>query len=133
MQIAIIIALALHVLAAVFWMGSTANLARGGGPSEILFPRQMGAVVMTVLTGGFLWSQLHTGGFGTWEKCLAVGVACAILAFLIQAVMVGGAVVQLKRDGVDVSKLRARMSLAHRIAAPLLMVTLVAMVIGRYL
>lgn len=47
MQILIILALSLHVLAAIFWMATTGMLARAGGlGAETLFPRQMIAVVL---------------------------------------------------------------------------------------
>lgn len=132
MQIVIIIVVALHALSAVFWMATTANLARGGGQGvEILFPRQMGAATIAVLTGGFLWSQLHTGGFGTYEKVLAGGALCALAALIVQIVLVGTRLRRLKTE--DAAKARGGMAVAHRIASGLQMVTLVCMVVARYI
>ena len=131
MSILIIVVLALHALSAVFWMATTANLGRNGAQgAEMLFPRQMGAAVVAVLTGGYLWSQLHTGGFGTYEKILAGGVVCALAALLLQIILVGLRLRQLKTDAA--AKARADMTVAHRIASGLQMITLVAMVVARY-
>ncbi|MBW8881080.1 MAG: hypothetical protein JF615_06555 [Asticcacaulis sp.] len=131
MQIVLALAVSLHALAAVFWMGSTANLARTGGQyAEILFPRQMVGLAVAVLTGGYLWSQLHTGGFGTYEIVLLAGIACALLAAVLQVAMVGTALKALKA-GDEAARKRA--GVAHRIAAGLLSLTLVAMVAARYI
>ena len=132
MQILIILALSLHVIAAIFWMATTGMLARSGGMgAEALFPRQMIAVVLVVLTGGYLWSQLHTGGFGTYEQVLAAGVVCAILAAGIQAMGVGVSIRALK--GEHGAAARKRIAGIHRIAAPLLGICLLCMVLARYI
>lgn len=132
MQILIILALSLHVLAAIFWMATTGMLARSGGMgAEALFPRQMIAVSLAVLTGGYVWSQLHTGGFGTYEKVLAAGVACALLAAGIQAIGVGVSLKTLK--GEHGMAARKRIAAVHRIAAPLLAICLLCMVLARYI
>ena len=132
MQIWIILALSVHVLAAVFWMATTGALARSGGlGADKLFPRQMGAIVVVVLTGGYVWSQLHTGGFGTYEKVLAAGVACAALAACIQAIGVGVSLKTLK--GEQGAAARKRIAVVHRIAAPLLAICLLCMVLARYI
>ena len=53
MQIALVIALSLHVLSSVFWAGSSFTLARTGGlGGEKLFRPQMGAALVAILTGG---------------------------------------------------------------------------------
>ena len=130
MQIALILAVSLHALAAIFWMGSTANLARMGGQgAEIVFPRQMGGVAIAVLTGGFLWSQLHAGGFSTYEMVLGAGIVCALIAALLQIILVGGALKQLKSGDAGARK---RAGIAHRIAAGLLSLTVISMVAARY-
>ncbi len=132
MQILIILALSLHVLAAIFWMATTGTLARAGGQgAEMLFPRQMVAVVLVVLTGGYVWSQLHTGGFGTYEKVLAAGVACAVLAAVIQAIGVGVSLKALK--GEHGAAARKRIAMVHRLAAPLLGICLLCMVLARFI
>src|SRR5258708_28817122 len=81
MQIALIIALSLHVLSSVFWAGSSFTLARTGGVGgELLFRPQMGAAVIAVLTGGYLGHLVHEGTFGTAEQILAVGAVAALVA-----------------------------------------------------
>ncbi len=133
MPILVIIALSLHVLPAVFWVGSTFMLARGGGlGAEPLFRPQMGAATLTVLTGGFLWRQLHSGGFGGPEKVLALGALCAVVAAGVQGALVGSTAGALRHGSIQPGPAAGRMALAHRIAAPLLAVTLVCMVIARY-
>jgi hypothetical protein len=113
-------------------MATTGMLARGGGQgAEMLFPRQMIAVSLAVLTGGYVWSQLHTGGFGAYEKVLAAGVACALLAAGIQAIGVGVSLKALK--GEHGMAARKRIAAAHRIAAPLLAICLLCMVLARYI
>lgn len=130
MQIPLILAVSLHAVSAVFWMGSTMNLARMGGQgAEMMFPRQMGGMAIAVLTGGFLWSQLHAGGFGTYEMVLGAGVACALVAALLQIIVIGGGLKQLKAGDAGARK---RAAVAHRIAGGLLALALVAMVAARY-
>ena len=132
MQIWIILALSVHVLAAIFWMASTGGLARAGGQGvEVLFPRQMIAVIVVVLTGGYLWSQLHTGGFGTYEKVLAAGAAFAVIAALIQAIGFGVSIRALK--GENAAAARKRIVLIQKIASPLLALCLLCMVLARYI
>src|SRR6195256_1765254 len=81
MQIALIIALSLHILSTVFWAGTTFTLARiGGVGGEQLFRPQMGAAVIAVLSGGYLGHLVHAGSFGTAEQILAVGALCALVA-----------------------------------------------------
>ncbi len=132
-QILIIVAIGLHALAAMFWAGSSMNLARSGGMgAEMLFPRQMMAALVATLTGGYLWSALHTGGFGPYEMVLAFGVLCAFVAAGIQGAVVGGSIRKLKAGG-DEAGLRKRMAGAYRISGGLLALCLVAMVIARFI
>ncbi len=133
MQILIIVAIAVHSLAAVFWMGSSMNLAATGAMhAQLLFPKQMMAALFAVLTGGFLWSQLHTGGFGPYEMVLAAGAALAVIAAGIQGVVVGGSLRRLRAGG-DAEALRRRMAAAYRVGGGLLALALVCMVVARFL
>jgi hypothetical protein len=130
---ALMIALPLHILAAVFWAGSTFALARtAGSGSERLFGPQMGAAAVAVLTGAYLWRLLHEGSFGAMEQFLAAGAACALVAVAVQAVMAGGALRKLRKRGNDEPILRSRVAVAHRIAAVLLAVATVSMAAARY-
>ena len=112
----VIILIALHALSGVFWAGSTFALARSGGAgSDALFRPQMGAAVVAVLTGAGMWHLLHASNFGTGEKVLAAGAIAAIAA-----------------AGVQGALRRKQPAAAQRIAAGLLAITVVCMVVSRY-
>ncbi|WP_242109470.1 hypothetical protein [Luteimonas aquatica] len=116
MHTLIILLLCLHVLAGVFWAGSTFTLARSGGSgaSALLWP-QMGAAAMALLTGLALWGIVHAGRFAPSEQALALGMLAALAA---AAVQIG---------------LRAKPALSQRVAAGLLALTVVCMAASRYL
>lgn len=127
------IAISLHVLAAVFWAGSTFALTRtAGGGSERLFGPQMVAAAVAILSGGYLWRTLHQGAFETMEQILGVGIAGALVALVVQGVVVGGALRNLRLQAGNGDAQRARILLAHRIAAALLAVTAISMAAARY-
>lgn len=133
MQLALIISLSLHILASVFWAGTSFTLARtGGAGGEQLFRPQMGAAVVAMLAGAYLWTQFHAGGSGTTERILGAGVVCALLAAAVQGVIGGSAVAALRRGRTDDIGARSRIALAQRIASGLLGVTLVCMATARY-
>ena len=129
----LMIAISLHVLAAVFWAGSTFAVASmAGSGSERLFVPQMVAAVVTILFGGYLWHTLHQGVFETMEKVLGVGVASALIALVVQVVVVGGALGNLRRHVGDADAQRSRIVVAHRLAAVLLAVATLAMSAARF-
>jgi hypothetical protein len=133
MQIVLIVALVLHVLAAVFWAGSTFTLARlGGERAEKLFGPQMGAATLAIITGMYLWSVLHSGEFGVAEQILSVGVISALIAAGVQGALIGGARRRIAA-GTDPSALQGRMAVAEQIAAVLLAITLIAMTVVRFI
>jgi hypothetical protein len=132
MQIALIIALSLHILSSVFWAGTSFTLARTGGVGgEALFRPQMGAAVITVLTGGYLGHLVHAGGFGTAEQILGFGALAALVAAGVQGA-IGGRAIRSLRNGMDEAGARSRIATAQRIAAALLAVTAVCMGAARY-
>jgi hypothetical protein len=133
MQLALVIAISVHILAATFWAGSTFALARmAGNGSEQLFVPQLFAAVFTIGAGAYLWHTLHEGSFGTTEQLLAAGSVAATLALAIQAAGIGGALRQLRRPGSDNTSARSRVAVAQRAAAFLLAIAAVAMAAGRY-
>ena len=93
MQTVLILTLALHVLAGVFWAGSTFTLAhqQNGAHAERLFALQRGAAVIVIVTGALLWYFLHGAAFGSPEVVLAVGIGAAIAAAGVQDASVGSA------------------------------------------
>jgi hypothetical protein len=114
MQLLLIVTIALHALAGVFWAGSTFVLARTQATLAAPLRRpQLGAATIAVLTGAALWHLAHAGGFGMAERVLALGSVLALLAALVQAV-------------------KGRSAAGQRAAAGLLMVTVLSMVVARY-
>ena len=133
MQIALIIALSLHVLSSVFWAGSSFTLARTGGVGAAqLFGPQMGAALVAILTGAYLGHSVHEGAFGTAEKILAAGALAALIAAGVQATIGGRAIRSLRAGTADEAAARARIATAQRIAAALLAVAAVCMGAARY-
>jgi uncharacterized membrane protein len=132
MQIALIIALSLHILSSVFWAGTSFTLARTGGVGgELLFRPQMGAATIAVLSGGYLGHLAHAGSFGTAEQILAVGALAALVAAGVQGA-IGGRAIRSLRSETDEAGARSRIATAQRIAAALLAVTAVCMGAARY-
>ena len=116
MQLIIILLFAVHALPGVFWAGSTFVMARAEGESATrLFRSQMGAATLTILAGMGLWATLHRGAHGPTETTLALGATCAILA-----------------AGVQGALRKSSPALSQRLAAGLLAITVVCMVIARY-
>ena len=133
MQIALIIALSLHILSSVFWAGTSFTLARTSGVGgELLFRPQMGAATIAVLSGGYLGHLAHAGSFGTAEQILAVGALAALVAAGVQGAIGGRAIRSLRAGKADEAGARSRIATAQRVAAALLAVTAVCMGAARY-
>jgi hypothetical protein len=131
MQTVFILTLALHVVAGVFWAGSTFALARlAGAHAEQFFAPQMGAATVVVVTGVVLWHFLHSAAFGTPEHVLALGALTALLAAGVQGALIGAARRGLADPGREASS-RIRMALGQRLAAGLLLITVVCMAVAR--
>src|SRR5207237_754622 len=78
--------ISLHVLAAMFWAGTSFTLARTGGLGGAqLFRPQMGAATVAILAGGCIWQVSHAGAFDTAERVLALGAVCAIIAASVRS------------------------------------------------
>src|SRR5260370_9986007 len=109
MQIALIIALSLHILSAVFWAGTSFTLARtGGAGGEQLFRPQMGAAVIAVLSGFYLAHLVHSATFGTTEQVLAVGALPALIAAGGPGAVRGPASRSLRNGKADEARARSR-------------------------
>jgi len=116
MQTLLIVLIGLHILAGVFWAGSTFAVVRSGGAgAEALFRPQMGAAAITVLAGIGLWGILPRAGMGPMEHMLALGALCAIAAAAVQG-----------------ATRRKNLLKGQRIAAGLLAVTVICMAIARF-
>ena len=63
MQITLLLTLTLHLLAGVFWAGSTFTLARiAAASADRLFWPQIVAAAGAIVTGGYLWHLLQREG-----------------------------------------------------------------------
>jgi hypothetical protein len=132
MQIYLIIAAALHVLAAVFWAGSTFVLARSAAVgAERLWRPQLGAAAVTTLSGGYLWSALHRGQFDDSERVLAVGIVAALVAAALQATVGRTAARAPERNPADPT-LRRRTAIIQIVASAPLALTIICMAVSRY-
>ncbi|AZN99239.1 hypothetical protein EJ066_20065 [Mesorhizobium sp. M9A.F.Ca.ET.002.03.1.2] len=133
MQYVYIIVLGLHVLAGVFWAGTTIAVARDPEIRiERFFRPQMGAAGMVFVTGILLWYFFHEGVFGSMEKVLALGIVTALIAAGVQGALVGSASRQLAgANAVMQTQLRAKMTRGERIAGGLLVVTVLCMAVAR--
>ncbi|MET2827412.1 hypothetical protein [Mesorhizobium shangrilense] len=133
MQFVYIVVLGLHVMAGVFWAGTTITLARDPEiRAERFFRPQMGSAGMVFLTGALLWYFFHGAYFGSMEMVLALGIIAAFAAAGVLGALVGSASRQLSgADGVTETQLRAKMAMGERIAAGLLVVTVLCMAVAR--
>ncbi|WP_246805435.1 hypothetical protein [Mesorhizobium mediterraneum] len=133
MQYVYIIVLGLHVMAGVFWAGTTIAVARDPEIRiERFFRPQMGAAGMVFLTGILLWYFFHSGFFGSIEMVLALGISTALIAAGVQGALVGSASRQLaSSDAATETQLRAKMTRGERIAGGLLVITVFCMATAR--
>ncbi|MER8406531.1 hypothetical protein [Mesorhizobium sp. M0185] len=133
MQYVYIIVLGLHVMAGVFWAGTTIAVAREPEiRAERFFRPQMGAAGVVFLTGLLLWYFFHNDSFGSMEKVLALGILTALIAAGVQGALVGSASRQLAgADAVKQTQLRAKMTKGERIAGGLLVITVFCMATAR--
>ena len=131
MQFALAIAASLHVLSAVFWAGSNFAAARPSIPGERLFFPQMGAALVAILSGGYLWSTLHAGSEGPMERALEIGAISAIFALLVQLVLAGPVVLRL-RGAEAPQPPSSRVKLSNRLASLLLALAAICMAAARY-
>jgi hypothetical protein len=133
MQYVYIITLGLHVMAGVFWAGTTYTLARDPEIRvERFFGPQMGAAAVAMLSGALLWYFFHGAYFGSMEQVLALGIVAALSAAGVLGIMVAPARRKLAGvNGQDEAALRDRMAKGERIAARLLVLTVICMAIAR--
>src|SRR6185369_11751880 len=111
MQYVYIVVIGLHVLAGVFWAGTTITLARDPDiRAERFIQPQLGAAGMVFLTGALLWYFFHGAYFGSMERVLALGIVTAFAAAGVLSALVRPATRQLAgADAATESHLRAKM------------------------
>ncbi|MBZ9990728.1 hypothetical protein LB572_26845 [Mesorhizobium sp. BH1-1-5] len=129
MQYVYIVTIGLHVMAGVFWAGTTIAVARDPEIKAERFIRpQLGASGVVFLTGLLLWYFFHEGAFGPMEKVLALGILTALIAAGVQGALVASASRQLAgADQATQTGLRAKMTRGERIAGGLLIITVFCM------
>ncbi|MDB5580095.1 MAG: hypothetical protein JWR80_5271 [Bradyrhizobium sp.] len=133
MQLTLLIVTSLHVLSAVFWAGTAFAVARlGGTGGERLFGPQMGAAVIVVLTGGYLWKTLHEGALGPMERFLGIGVGASLLALILQAAIIAPKLRKLSGDAKGVASARSAIVIGNRLAAVCLALAAITMAGARY-
>ena len=133
MQYVYIVVIGLHVMAGVFWAGTTIAVARDPEIKAERFIRpQLGASAMVFLTGALLWYFFHEGAFGSMETVLALGILTALIAAGVQGALVASACRQLAgADQATQTQLRAKMTRGERIAGGLLVLTVLCMATAR--
>ncbi|MEZ5778209.1 MAG: hypothetical protein R3E44_07600 [Paracoccaceae bacterium] len=125
--------LTVHVLAGVFWAGSTSAMANLGSAEAIrLFPFQMGSAALTILAGLVLWYFQLGAQFHTHEQILLAGIAAAIIAAAIQGNIIGRARRARATTANAQTAIVDRVTTANRVAAGLLIVTVACMMIARF-
>lgn len=132
MQHLIMLATSLHVLATVFWAGSTMATAATGSIGRSLFLRQLAAALVALLTGVYLWHTLHASESGPGERFLAIGATCALLALALQGLLAGPAIWKLGERASSEGAGQPRILMGYRAAAVLLAVAAIAMGAFRY-
>jgi len=131
MHSVLIVATALHVLAGVFWAGSTFVAAYGAVPRvERIVYWQMAAALLVIVAGGTLFGIMRPGGVP--GLVLQVGTLCALLAAGVQGAALP-AIRQLGRASeTEANEGRVWVLASQRISAVFLAVTVVCMAIWRY-
>ena len=130
----LMVILTVHVLAGVFWAGSTSAMANLGSPEAVkLFPFQMGSAGLTVIAGLLLWYFQLGAQFYTHEQIMLAGIAAAIVAGAIQGNIIGRARRSLEGASPEArTAIIGRVTKANRIAAGLLVITVACMMIARF-
>jgi hypothetical protein len=124
MDIAYSIAIILHVLPGVFWAGTTFVLARNGARgAEMLFFPQIGSGIVTILVGAYLMFTMFGGGGA--PLTLSLGAGAAVIAFIVQAAIVGPVRGRIASDPAA----RSRAAAGERISAVLLALAVIGMVV----
>jgi hypothetical protein len=125
----IVTAFCVHVLAGVFWAGSTITLAMVGHGNRTIHAAQLIAGALVLGAGTYLWHTLHAGNFGDAERILAVGAISAVIALVIQCAFMGPELFGIRdRPVLGVASLPIQ-----RIAAVLLCIAAVAMAASKYI
>jgi hypothetical protein len=134
MAILQMVLIVLHVVPAVFWAGSTFALAREPMMGDLALGRaQAGAAGVVILMGIVLMVIHYDIAPGAQEWDLGIGALCAIVAVGVQQGMAWPARRKLAQGTGDAAANRQRAMMGQRLTSALLAVTVIAMVIWRYM
>jgi hypothetical protein len=134
MQATLVIIIAAHVSASVFWSGTTFALAKIDALGvDRVFPLQIASAIVSLASGAYLMQTLRYETAGRSQQVLACAALCALIALAIQAALVGGSRKYLRLDSDAALAARSRVELGYRLSAGLLALTLVGMATARYL
>ncbi len=124
----------LHVVPGVFWAGSTFALARDPMMGDrSLGMAQAGAAGLVIVVGIILMAIRYDVAPGAEEWDLGIGALCALAAVGVQHGVAWPARRRLAQGSTNEAADRRRAMIGQRIAALLLVITVVAMVIWRYM
>jgi uncharacterized membrane protein len=149
----LLLARVLHILAGIAWMGMTLATARvlvpvlvgqtGTTPwfaavSQRIGPIAMGAAIVNVITGIYLFAVLHRHDTSPGGLVLAAGALAGLLAVPF-GIMIGRTVraqqAHLTGESGDVAAIaasRARLQMFARVSMALLVLSVIAMATFRY-
>jgi uncharacterized membrane protein len=157
----IIVARLMHIVSSTIWAGFViiagfvlVSAPRNEKPEETRRIRQSAisraarvvapAAVVSLLSGLFLFSALHSGGRSPTEMVLGIGALSAVLSFLVGALGSARPERPLEkldalgeaRSSADMAKIRAlngRVIASARVTAALLLISAAAMAVARFL
>ena len=130
----LMILIVLHVVPAVFWAGSTFVMAGEPMMGDLsLRGAQAGTAGLAILMGIILMAIHYDIAPGAQEWDLGIGALCAVAAAGVQHGVAWPARRRLAQGSGDEAANRQRAAMGQRIAALLLVVTVIAMVIWRFM
>ena len=134
MNILMMVLIVLHVVPGVYWAGTTFALARDPMIGDAILGRAQAGAAGVVIVMGIILMAIHydlPAGAAAWD--LGIGALCALIAAGVQHGIAWPARRRLAAGTGDAAANRQRAALGQRIAALLLVVTVVTMVIWRFM
>lgn len=78
-------AIAVHVGMGATWALATLVIAATGWARPLWLKLMLGAALLNMAAGVYLWHALHSGPWGATERLLVLGTFCAFVALGMQA------------------------------------------------
>jgi hypothetical protein len=128
------ILIVLHAVPGVFWAGTTFALARNPMMGDLdLGKAQAGAAGVVIVMGIILMAIHYDIAPGAQDWALGIGALCALIAAGVQHGLAWPARRRIVQGNGDDATNRQRAMIGQRMAALLLVVTVIAMVTWRYM